>query len=76
MPKGLLRITQFVGTSRQPKEFYRDFDADEWSYQWVNRGGTQVLRLQHDRAQTADESCEFVEFSAPVTVEFIAVDAE
>jgi hypothetical protein len=74
MPKGFLRITQFVGAARQPKEFYRDYDAEEWSHQWVNLGGVQVLRLQHDKARTADESCELVEFSTPVTVEFIAVD--
>ncbi len=61
---GLLRVAL-------PGEEFRDFDAEEWSYEWRLRGDVTVLLLKHDGAPEASSTFDFVEFPAPVSVEFI-----
>jgi hypothetical protein len=75
MSERLLRVRQLpVGPT---EESIRDFDADEWSYRWVERGGagTLVLHLARNLAMsTQGTTYEFVEFSLPVSVELIIID--
>ncbi len=69
MPRkpGRLQVDQPAG-----KEIIRrDFDAEEWGYEWVKRNGVEVLRLLHDRDPEATDSFDFVEFSTPVSVSFV-----
>ena len=49
---------------------YRDFDNEEWSYQWLKTGDIPILRLNHDLDPDAITSFDYVDFSAPVSVEF------
>jgi len=74
MPRreGLLRITQLISNPKNSDVCVRDLPADEWSYRWFDRSGVTVLRLEHDNADDNLESFEFIEFSAPVQIEFIA----
>ncbi len=54
------------------KEVYRrDFDAEEWSYEWVDSDGVSRLRMLHDNAPIPEDTCEFVEFSLPVNISFV-----
>ena len=62
--EGLIRVTG--------NEYIRDFDASEWSHEWVTRGATGVLRVLHDNTEDDGETFDFVEFSHPVSIEFIA----
>ena len=73
MPRkeGVLRVIQ-LANMQEPEEFVRDFDATEWSFEWMNRGGVDILRVMHDNTDDYSDSFEFVEFSAPVRVELIA----
>jgi hypothetical protein len=64
---GLFRVTQLAGRD----EFFRDFDAEEWSYEWLTRASVPILRMNHDNDPEATTSFEYVEFSAPVNVAFI-----
>ena len=68
---GILKVTQI-----HSKEIYRrDFDAQEWSYEWVTiNNGIIILRLLHDRDPDATTSYDFMEFSAPVNIEFEYLD--
>ena len=66
-PPGLLRVTQLSGN----QTIVRDFDNEEWSYQWYPIGDQTMLRLNHDRDPDATISFDYVDFSAPVNVEFI-----
>jgi len=70
--EGILRIVQLAGNLRTPEAFMRDLDASEWSYEWVRRGGVDILRVMHDNADDEADSFEFIEFSSPVQIEFIA----
>jgi len=65
---GIYRVTQAFGNN----PVARDFDAEEWSYEWA--GKNSLLRLLHDGDTDATDSCDFVEFSAPVSIEFIRED--
>lgn len=63
---GILKVTQI-----HAKEIYgRDFDAEEWSYQWVKRGEITILRVLHDGDPDATTVFDYVEFSAPVNIEY------
>lgn len=64
--QGILKVRQQQGNGFTQ----RDFDAMEWGYQWHKRGDVDILRLEHDRDPEATDSCDFVEFSAPVNIEF------
>ena len=70
--EGVLRIVQLAGNSKTPESFVRDLDASEWSYEFCNRGGVDILRVMHDNTDDEADSYEFMEFSFPVRVEFIA----
>jgi hypothetical protein len=70
--EGILRVVQLVGNTQTPEAFMRDFDASEWSYEWAKRCGVDMLRMMHDNTDDEADSFEFIEFSAPVQVEFIA----
>ena len=74
--EGLLRVIQLKSDSlrltRLTGEYIRDFDASEWSHEWVTRGATGVLRVLHDNTEDDGETFDFVEFSHPVSIEFIA----
>ena len=70
--EGILRVVQFAGNRQKPEEFMRDLDASEWSHEWVKRGGVDVLRVIHDNIDDEADSFEFIEFSSPVQIEFIA----
>ena len=74
MPRreGILRITQLVGNKQNQNVFIRDLDATEWSYEWAKRGGVDILRVTHDNTNDYTDTFEFIEFSAPVQIEFIA----
>jgi len=52
----------------------RDFDAEEWSYDWFTRNGVGFLRMEHDGDPGATDSCDFIEFSMPVSIEFQSED--
>ncbi len=64
---GLYKVTQMHG-----KEIVRrDFDAEEWRYEWISRADKIViLRLLHDHDPDATDTFDFVEFSTPVSIEF------
>lgn len=70
--EGIFRVIQPFGKMETPEECMRDFDASEWSYQWVKLCGVDILRVIHDNVDDVAESFEFVEFSAPAQIEFIA----
>jgi hypothetical protein len=71
--EGILRVVQLAGnTQKTPEAFMRDFDASEWSSEWAKRCGVDILRVMHDNTDDEADSFEFIEFSAPVQVEFIA----
>lgn len=70
--EGILRIVKLAGNPRNPEMFMRDLPADEWSYRWAKRDGVDVLVLLHDNTDDVADSFEFIEFSTPVQVEFIA----
>ena len=65
--KGFYRVTTF---SRK-KPVARDFDAEEWSHEWLKRNEVAVLRLLHDSEPGAKDSFDFVEFSVPISIEFV-----
>ena len=51
----------------------RDFDAEEWRYEWTKmRSGGEVLRLTHDGDPCATTDFCFVDFSTPVSIEFVS----
>lgn len=63
---GIIRVRQIHEKTIE----IRDFDAEEWSHQWVKRGDVDVLRLLHDRDPETSDSYDFVEFSTPVNISF------
>lgn len=65
--KGLYRVTSTAGN----KLVVRDFDAEEWSYGWGRQNDVPVLRLLHDGDPDAKDSFDFVEYSSPVSIEFV-----
>ncbi len=65
--KGFYRVT----TSFRNKLIVRDFDAEEWSYEWLKRNEVDVLYLLHDGDPDAKNSFDFVEYSTPVSIEFV-----
>ena len=67
---GLYKVTQIVGKHAHR----RDFDAEEWSYAWLMIGGVAVLRLSHDNDPEATDAFDFVDFSAPVNIEYEYMD--
>jgi hypothetical protein len=72
--EGILRVIQLAGNLNKPQTHIRDFDGSEWSHDWLKRGGADILRVMHDNADNESDSFEFVEFSTPVMIEFIAED--
>ena len=48
-----------------------DYDAEEWSYVWVQVGPSVVLRLMHDQVETEEGDFEYVEYSTPVNISFV-----
>lgn len=70
--EGILRVTQLTSKSQYPDVFVRDLPASEWSHKWINRDGVAIVRFEHDNTDDEADSFEFIEFSAPVQVEFIA----
>lgn len=74
---GILRVTQRCGgTHDEPKLLVRDFAASEWTPEWIGRYGISVLRVSHDNVNDFAESFDFVEFSSPVQIEFIAQEED
>lgn len=63
---GILKVYQLSNKV----EFRRDFDASEWHHEWLKRNGVDVLRLLHDADPEATTTFDYVEFSAPVRIEF------
>lgn len=76
--KGALRVTQQGLTRSRIKSdgsiLMRDFDNEEWTYSWITiQPGILLLRLSHDNPPDEEaETFEFVEFTPPVSIEFIA----
>lgn len=65
---GILRVMQPGQKSSQ----WQDFDASEYTYAWVVRGGVSVLQVQHTHQPNATaDSMDFTEFSAPAAITFI-----
>ena len=48
----------------------RDFDAQEWGYEWHKQNGVDFVRLLHDADPSATDTYDFVDYSCPVSVEF------
>lgn len=70
---GLFRVVHMHGK----EVVMRDFDAEEWSYEWRRiMDGQSLLVLCHDNAPWAAEqqTFDFVEFATPVSIEFIQDD--
>jgi hypothetical protein len=69
--KGLLRVTH----SNKTEITLRDFDAEEWVSRWLHYGNVQVLRLEHIYDPESKSSFDWMEFSTPVSVEYIYEEA-
>ena len=64
---GRFQVEQLVG-----KEIIRrDFDAEEWSYNWAIKNGISVLRLLRDSDPEMPDFFEFVEFSLPIIITYV-----
>lgn len=70
--EGILRVVQVTSPMLPTEACIRDFDASEWSHGWTKRGAVDILRVMHDNTDDDADTFEFVEFSAPVQIEFIA----
>lgn len=70
--KGLLIVRQLVGQ----EECRFDFDNETTVYEWLNLKGSSSLILRVTRLGTDPHatSADYLEFSAPVNIEFIAED--
>lgn len=65
--KGFYRVTR----ASRNKLIVRDFDAEEWSYEWHKQNEIPILRLLHDGEPGVKDSFDFVEYSTPVSIEFV-----
>lgn len=70
--KGAYQVTHKTIDMNEAQIQRRDFDAEEWYYFWRNCEGLQLLRLEEIEGDRV--SVGFVEFSIPVSIEFVPED--